>query len=133
LWGGTPEHVHDFITGQQARIHEAQGIEKTCEQLERERDEAREDLKFRRGFYKVQEQYLKTAMRERDEARADAAQLADRLSGLELRTTEELARLEQELDAAREALEHIVWFRTLHNRGIGEDGTRARRGETNDT
>jgi hypothetical protein len=34
--------------------------------------------------------------RERDEARADAAQLADRLSGLELRTTEELARLERE-------------------------------------
>ena len=33
---------------------------------------------------------------ERDEARKDAAQLADKLSGLELRTTEELARLERE-------------------------------------
>lgn len=33
---------------------------------------------------------------ERDEARKDAAQLADRLSGLELRTTEELAKLERE-------------------------------------
>ena len=42
LWGGTPEHIHDFIKGQQTRIHEAQDIEKTCEQLERERDEARE-------------------------------------------------------------------------------------------
>jgi hypothetical protein len=42
LWGGTPEHVHDFIKGQQTRIHEAQDIEETCEQLERERDEARE-------------------------------------------------------------------------------------------
>lgn len=41
LWGGTPEHIHDFIKGQQTRIHEAQDIEKTCEQLERERDEAR--------------------------------------------------------------------------------------------
>ena len=40
--------------------------------------------------------------RERDEARADAAALADKLSGLELRTTEELARLEQERDEARE-------------------------------
>jgi len=40
LWGGTPEHIHDFIQGQQRRIHEAQDIEKTCEQLERERDEA---------------------------------------------------------------------------------------------
>jgi hypothetical protein len=35
----------------------------------RERDEAREDLEFRRGLYKVQEQYLETASRERDEAR----------------------------------------------------------------
>jgi hypothetical protein len=37
--------------------------------LERERDEARTDLEFRRGLYKVQEQYLETARRERDEAR----------------------------------------------------------------
>ena len=43
-------------------------------------------------------------LRERDEARADAAQLADRLSGLELRTTEELARMERERDEARELL-----------------------------
>jgi len=33
---------------------------------------------------------------ERDDAEVSAAQLADRLSGLELRTTEELARLERE-------------------------------------
>jgi hypothetical protein len=37
--------------------------------LERERDEAREDLEFWRGLYKVQEEYLETARRERDEAR----------------------------------------------------------------
>lgn len=36
---------------------------------------------------------------ERDEARKDAAQLSDRLSGLELRTTEELAKLECERNA----------------------------------
>jgi hypothetical protein len=40
--------------------------------------------------------------RERDKARKDAAQLADRLSGLELRTTEELARMERERNASRE-------------------------------
>ena len=45
LWVGTPEHIHDFIKGQQTRIHEAQDIEKTCERLERERDEAREQVK----------------------------------------------------------------------------------------
>jgi len=33
---------------------------------------------------------------ERDDAEVNAAQLADRLSGLELRTTEELAKLERE-------------------------------------
>ena len=32
LWGGTPEHIHGFIRGQQSRI----------QHLERERDEARE-------------------------------------------------------------------------------------------
>lgn len=37
--------------------------------LERERDEALEDLEFRRGLYKVQEEFLETARRERDEAR----------------------------------------------------------------
>jgi hypothetical protein len=39
LWGGTPEHIHDFIKGQQTRIHQAQEIEKTCEKLEHSRDE----------------------------------------------------------------------------------------------
>ena len=35
LWGGTPEHIHGFIRGQQSRI----------QHLERERDEAREEIK----------------------------------------------------------------------------------------
>jgi hypothetical protein len=50
---------------------------------------------------------LAQARRERDEARADAARLADILSGLELRTTEELARVERERDEAREALREL--------------------------
>lgn len=41
-WGGTPFHIDQFIKGQQMRIYEAQDIEETCEQLERERDERRE-------------------------------------------------------------------------------------------
>ena len=43
----------------------------------KERDEARTDLEFRRGLYKVQEQYLETARRERDEARVENAKLRD--------------------------------------------------------
>jgi septal ring factor EnvC (AmiA/AmiB activator) len=53
--------------------------------------------------------------RERNEAKADAAALADKLSGLELRSTElelrfteELARLEQERDEARQQLRIAV-------------------------
>ena len=37
----------------------------------------RDDLEFRRGLYKVQEQYLETARRERDEARVENAKLRD--------------------------------------------------------
>ena len=43
-------------------------LRETCRRLERERNEARADLEFRRGLYKVQEQYLETARRESDEA-----------------------------------------------------------------
>lgn len=39
-WGGTPEHIDQFIKGQQSRIHQAQDIEETCEQLERDLNEA---------------------------------------------------------------------------------------------
>ena len=41
-------------------------------------------------------------VRERDEAREDARLLAYRLTELELQTTEELARLEQELNKLKE-------------------------------
>lgn len=40
-----------------------------------ERDEAREDLEFRRGLYKVQEERLEKAERERDEAREAVKEL----------------------------------------------------------
>ena len=71
LWGGTPEHIHDFIKGQQTRIHEAQDIEKTCEQLERERDEANELLaseKFTRNHIIMRSVEVE---KERDEAREE--------------------------------------------------------------
>jgi hypothetical protein len=47
-------------------------------------------------------------LRERDEARADAARIADKLSGLELRSTEELARLEQERNEARAVADELA-------------------------
>jgi len=47
-------------------------------------------------------------IKERDQARADAAKIADILSGLELRSTEELARLEQERNEARAVADELA-------------------------
>ena len=47
-------------------------LRETCRRLERERNEARAGLEFRRGLYKVQEQYLEAARRESDEAQESA-------------------------------------------------------------
>jgi hypothetical protein len=47
-----------------------------CEKLERERDEARKDLEFRRELYKVQEKLLEVTRCQRDEAREVASGLA---------------------------------------------------------
>jgi hypothetical protein len=51
---------------------------------------------------------LSIALRERDEAKVDAARIADKLSGLELRSTEELARLEQERNEARDVADELA-------------------------
>jgi len=48
-----------------------------AQQLERERDEAREALEFRRELYKVQEKCLEDARRERDEAREALMKIED--------------------------------------------------------
>jgi len=65
----TPEtdHLEDQLGSAAKFAHPI--IWRHARDLERERDEAREDLEFRRGLYKVQEQHLETARRERDEAR----------------------------------------------------------------
>ena len=47
---------------------EARDLVELLNRMERERVEAQEDLEFRRGLSKVQEEYLETARRERDEA-----------------------------------------------------------------
>jgi hypothetical protein len=49
-------------------------------------------------------------LRERDEARSDAAKIADKLSGLELRSTEELARLEQERNEALAQVKELIYI-----------------------
>jgi chromosome segregation ATPase len=82
-----------------------------CRKMERERDEAREERDQLKQLLAADSErvdaYLGVCI-ERDEARADAAQLADRLSGLELRTTEELAKMEQERDEWRKKIDLSV-------------------------
>ena len=84
-----------------------------AQRLERERDEARTTIEDAKRALNATdyEGILLAAMRvkeERDEARKDAAQLADRLSGFELRTTEELARLERERNEARAVSDELA-------------------------
>lgn len=63
LWGGTPEHIHGFIRGQQSRI----------QHLERERDEAREKIERQAdigcSFQKTNPAMCGRYKQERDEAR----------------------------------------------------------------
>jgi hypothetical protein len=74
-----------------------------CEKLERERDEAMADLEFRRGLYKVQEQYLEMARRERDEARKEIEGWRNKWDCAVTMG----AKAENERDEAREALMKI--------------------------
>jgi chromosome segregation ATPase len=92
-----------------------------CRRLERERDEARQQYDDLATEHVLA---INKLAEERDQAKADAARIADILSGLELRSTDELASLDRErnearaerdilrLDAQREA-EH-------HDRMVGE-------------
>jgi len=56
-----------------AEIYPMNGVDivwpEFARKMERERDEAREDLEFRRELYRVQENYLELARQERDKAR----------------------------------------------------------------
>lgn len=58
LWGGTPEHIHGFITGQQTRIWH----------LERERDEARDAILGWENKWKCAIDMAARAELERDDA-----------------------------------------------------------------
>ena len=88
-----------------------------------ERDEARTDLGFRRGLYKVQEQYLETARRERDEAREKAERYRIEANAIMMQRDEWAAmcgRYKQERDEsqekyATEATEHMLAINKLFN------------------
>ncbi len=55
-----------------AIIKHAQTLERELLKAQAERDEAREDLEFRRGLYKVQEEYLEEAREKAERYRLEA-------------------------------------------------------------
>lgn len=63
------KHLAAANKGAEINAHINNSLAAKLAKAKRERDEAMEDLEFRRGLYKVQEEYLETAKRERDEAR----------------------------------------------------------------
>jgi flagellar biosynthesis GTPase FlhF len=87
--------------------------------LERERDEAREALEFRRELYKVQQDRLESAMRERDEAREKNARLREIISRANRDYDEQIELFRSEVnklrdiaDRAIEMKEQEVWGRS---------------------
>lgn len=89
----------------------------------RERDEALMD-RASGDIATMTINHYERLIKERDEARADAARLADILSGLELRSTEELARLEQELNEARAAIPAGEWVAYADHQRVHDAASR---------
>ena len=110
----TPE-TDDFELNLDDYRHPWKAIE-FARKLERERDEARTDLEFRRGLYKVQEQYLERMKQERDEAREEIKEwktlclwggTPEHIHGFIRGQHSRIQHLERERDEAREALMRI--------------------------
>ena len=65
------------------------------------------------GFYScatVPANCARALEQERDEARADAARIADIVSGLELRSTDELAKMEEERNEALAQVKELIYI-----------------------
>jgi hypothetical protein len=82
--------------------------------LERERDEAREELDEEKKFHhRTHAELIQTQCKLLDNQN-DVMQLADRLTALELHSTSELARLERERDNAQERLRIVIELLSTH-------------------
>ena len=92
-----------------------------AERFCQERDEARTDLEFRRGLYKVQEQQLETARRKRDEA-VEALKHIEEYGTEEINAAVELRqKLASTLVERDEAREEAHRFRSLSYARSGID------------
>jgi DNA repair exonuclease SbcCD ATPase subunit len=99
-WGGTPFHIDQFIKGQQMRIYEAQDIEETCEQLERDLNEAREQLEAMREAIKKGHDALTGCVEDSGELLAEHDWWKDEpRCGYQLRYEETKQRIEDALAA----------------------------------
>lgn len=75
-------------------------LKETCQRLERERNEARNDLEFRRELYRVQGNYLEQARKERDEEKKIRMESDEAWDSL----VKKLEEVSQERDEAMQAL-----------------------------
>jgi len=104
-WGGTPEIIHDFIKGQQTRIHHAQDLEAELAAVTEQRDRL--------------ERELATALRDRDNALSDWTQAdTDSIRALHERNEaiEQRDRLAEALRYCREDSAELLgerdWWQT---------------------
>jgi len=103
LWRVRRKNERGFNDGYHLQNgEEAQALVELLNRLERECVEVTKDLEFRRELYKVQEQYLETARRERDEWRkkfelsVDAVEIAARLARAESERDEAIKQIHEE-------------------------------------
>jgi len=105
LWRVRRKNERGFNDGYHLQNgEEAKALVELLNRVEQERDEALMD-RASGDMATMTRNHYERLIKERDEARADAARIADKLSGLELRSTEELARLERERNKALTTIE----------------------------
>jgi len=105
----------------------AEKMKAYCQEKERERDNAINDLEFRRELYKVQEQYLETARRELDDLAALlAAEKATRNSIIEkgVQTERERDEAREEINALREENNRLIELLRRDEKPIWIEGAR---------
>ena len=103
LWGGTPEIIHEFIKGQQHRIHYCQNLETELESLRAEVERLRSDRDCEKRLRKDADEFRENAI-----ARAERAEAELHDVSLDLSTANHMIKLERDrADALQTRLNEI--------------------------
>jgi hypothetical protein len=102
-WGGTPEIIHEFIKGQQHRIHYCQNLETELESLRAEVERLRSDRDCEKRLRKDADEFRENAI-----ARAERAEAELHDVSLDLSTANHMIKLERDrADALQTRLKEI--------------------------